>query len=320
MINKLKKYLDIVKLTYDKTKELEKRISGLDYQLNNDLKNPKINLGQIQAQLNNRKSTIDNFSEVEFQVFSQWGDDGIIQFLINKIEIPHKTFIEFGVENYKESNTRFLLINNNWSGYVIDGSKENVQYIKDDIVSWACELYAEAAFITAENINELLKKPGFDAEIGILSVDIDGNDYWVWKAIDCINPVIVIAEYNSLFGKNNAWTVPYDPSFVRSEKHNSILYYGASLKALQLLANEKDYVFIGCNSKGNNAYFLRQDKLGNFKAKTIDEGFVPSKFRETWSKGERPIGIERIKLIEGMEVVNVETGEKVKIELSQIQY
>ncbi len=211
----------------------------------NDLKSSKVNIGQIQSQLNNQREFINDLSEVEFQVFSQWGDDGIIQFLISKIDFPNKTFIEFGVENYIESNTRFLLLNDNWTGYVIDGSSKNIDYIKSDIISWACELYAEVAFINAENINELLKKSNFDLEIGILSIDIDGNDYWIWKAINIINPIIVIIEYNSVFGKNTTWTVPYDPGFVREEKHSSILYFGASLKSLVILAEQKGYAFIG---------------------------------------------------------------------------
>lgn len=286
--------------------------------LNNDLKNPKLNLGQIQADLNNQKGIVKDFSEVEFQVFSQWGDDGIIQYLINKIDIPNKTFIEFGVENYKESNTRFLLINNNWTGYVIDGSEQNIEYVKNDIVSWACELYAEAAFIDSENINDLLKKPGFDPEVGILSIDIDGNDYWVWKAINCIRPVITIVEYNSLFGKNKAWTVPYHPKFNRHDK--SILYYGASLKAFATLADEKGYAFVGCNSKGNNAYFVRKDKLGLLPVKNVEEGFVLAKFREARINGQRVSGKGRIESLNNFEIFDTDEGAIVRINPATVQY
>jgi hypothetical protein len=296
------------------------KISDIHSKLENDLKSPKVNLGQIQAHLNNQKQSIEDLSEVEFQVFSQWGDDGIIQYLISKIDIPNKTFIEFGVENYKESNTRFLIINNNWSGYVIDGSKENIAYINRDIISWACELYYEAAFITTENINTLLKKPGFDPEVGILSVDIDGNDYWVWKEIDCLNPIIIIAEYNSVFGYNTEWTVPYDPEFYRTNKHSSNLYYGASLKALCGLAEERGYLFIGCNSKGNNAYFLRSDKVGGFKIKTPEEGYVRSKFREAVINGKRISGLDKIKVIEGMEVFDLEMNKVIKIKAADVKY
>ena len=300
---------------------LYKRVEDLHKAYADDLKVAKINLGQIHAQLNNQKEFIHNLSEVEFQIFSQWGDDGIIQYLINKIEIPNKTFIEFGVESYKESNTRFLLINNNWSGYIIDGSQANIDFIKRDVISWACELHAETSFITAENINELLGRPNFGKEIGLLSIDIDGNDYWVWKAIDTISPVIVIVEYNSVFGVNHAWTVPYDPGFVKYEKHSSIIYYGASLKALCLLAAEKGYVFVGCNSRGNNAYFIRSDKMPTaLSVKTPEEGYVVSKFREASVNGFRPSGADRIKLLSNLDIFDVEKNETVKINPEMVKF
>jgi hypothetical protein len=296
------------------------RITEVEKLLLSSYKSQKINLGQLQAHFNNQKESINDLSEVEFQVFSQWGDDGIIQYLINKIHFPNKTFIEFGVENYTESNTRFLILNNNWTGYVMDGSPENIRYVKNDAVSWACELHAECAFITKENINQLIKKVGFEREVGILSVDIDGNDYWVWEAIDCIDPILVIAEYNSVFGKNTNWTVPYDPAFVRREKHYSSLYYGASLKALTELGKKKGYEFIGCNSKGNNAYYLRKDKLHPFKAKSCDEGYVLSKFREANIDGKWINGMDRIKMIEGLEIYDLDLARPVKIDAAKVVY
>src|SRR5690606_10773581 len=159
------------------------------------------------------------FSSNEFQVYSQWGEDGLIQFLVNNIELPRKVFVEFGVENYTESNTRFLLINNGWSGLVIDGSRENIEFLKNDDIYWRYNIKAECAFITKDNINQILENNGIQGEIGILSVDIDGNDYWVWDAIDSIDPAIVIVEYNARFGTGLAVTVPYDPDFIRAKAH-----------------------------------------------------------------------------------------------------
>lgn len=317
MLGRIKSFINYQS---NRLQRIEKRIESIEALLRNDLKNPKVNLGRLQASINRNLISVSNLAEVEFQVFSQWGDDGIIQYLIDRLDIPYKTFIEFGVENYTESNTRFLLINNNWSGYVIDGSKENVDYIKDDIVSWACELFAEAAFITKENINQLLTKPNFNCEIGLLSIDIDGNDYWVWKEINSINPIIVIVEYNSLFGKNTNWTVPYDPAFVRSDAHPSLLYYGASLQALSTLAESKGYDFIGCNSKGNNAYFIRKDKLGSFRKISVDEGFVLTKFREATIDREKVSGLDRIKLLDGMKVVDVNNLQEIAIDHRMVEY
>src|SRR6266571_7871498 len=101
-----------------------------------------------------------NIDEAEFRVFSQWGEDGIIQYLVNHIQLERKLFIEFGVENYTESNTRFLLINNNWSGLVIDGCDENINYIKNDAIYWSNNLKAEHSFITNDNINDLIVRNG----------------------------------------------------------------------------------------------------------------------------------------------------------------
>ncbi len=279
----------------------------------NDAEDPRINIGKVLAAMNNQKQSINSLSEVEFKVFSQFGDDGIIQYLVSKLDIPHKTFVEFGVENYKEANTRFLILNDYWSGMVIDGSATNIKKIKADIISWSSELYAKEAFIDAENINSLLQEfldLGYDKELGILSVDIDGNDYWVWKAIDVVNPVIVIAEYNSLFGCDKPYTVPYDPAFVRNTKYN-ISYWGTSLGALCRLAEEKGYAFVGCNQAGNNSYFIRRDKL-NSAVKEIGckEGFVYSKFREFIDEksGERPLGKQRVKCLKGLPLYNVDTN------------
>lgn len=216
----------------------------------------------------------------EFRVFSQWGEDGIIQYLINNIPIDRKIFVEFGVENYKESNTRFLALNNFWSGLVIDGSECNINFIKKDTIYWSCNLKAEHSFITCENINELISNNGIKGDIGILSVDIDGNDYWVWKAINCITPRIVITEYNSMFGHEAKITTPYDPLFVRTRAHFSKVYYGASIAALNDLAVEKGYSLVAGNAAGNNAFFVRNDLLSGLKVLTPSEAYRQACFRE----------------------------------------
>ena len=175
----------------------------------------KILLGRLLADQYS-KNDYEKLSDYEFQVFSQWGEDGIIQFLVRKLNICSKIFVEFGVETYHEANTRFLMMKDNWSGLVIDGSKSNINMIKNQSISWRYSLTAVESFITAENINSIITNNGINGEIGILSVDIDGNDYWVTKAIDCIQPILLINEYNSVFGSDRAISVPYDPSFVRS--------------------------------------------------------------------------------------------------------
>lgn len=226
-------------------------------------------------------------SDMEFKVFSQFGDDGIISFLVERLQIPRnlQTFVEFGVEDYRESNTRFLLMAKNWRGLVLDGSDANVKKIKDWPKYWRYDLTAIASFIDAANINALLKAGNISGEIGLLSVDIDGNDYWVWQAIDTVNPWIVVTEYNSVFGDQVAVTVPYAPNFQRSIAHPSNLFYGASLGALKLLAKEKGYQFVGCNSAGNNSYFVRNDKVGLLAGLAQDATYELSRFRESVGPG-----------------------------------
>jgi len=238
-------------------------------------------LGRIESkQLHsiNSPNIIDN----EFRAFSQWGEDGVIQYLIRNISISRKIFIEFGVQNYTESNTRFLLINNNWSGLVVDGDPDYITYIKNDPIYWQYNLKAVNSFITRDNINQIFLDNGIQGQIGLLSVDIDGNDYWVWEAINSVNPAIVVSEYNFRFGATKAVTVPYDAGFVRTKAHYSNIYYGASLKALCILATKKGYTFVGCNSAGNNAFFVRNDlKPDSLKELTSEEGYVAAQFRES---------------------------------------
>lgn len=216
----------------------------------------------------------------EFRVCSQWGQDGIIQYLIDRVPLEQRTFVEFGVQNYHESSTRFLLMHDNWSGLIIDGDPENIASITQESFYWQHDLTAMNAFITRENINELLAKK-FTGDLGLLVVDIDGNDYWVWEAIEVVRPRIVICEYNSVFGPERAVTMPYRPDFTRTAAHHSNLYFGVSLAALHRLARRKGYVFVGCNSHGNDAFFVRADVAQNVTEVPLKEGYVESKFRES---------------------------------------
>lgn len=271
----------IIKAAYFKEKKRDRDLERIKRDQRNSL--------HLQAKLliNNlaQKDNIDSIHEVEFRVNSQWGEDGIIQWLIHHIPIKNKTFIEFGVENYEEANTRFLLENDNWSGMIMDGSSDNIDYVKRSELYWRYDLCAIDAFITKENINQLLRSSGFDEDLGLLSVDIDGNDFWVLKEINCMKPRILICEYNSIYGEKEKVTIPYKADFYRTEAHYSNLYFGASLEAIKLLAGEKGYTFVGANSNGCNAFFVRND-LANFlpEKMLLNAGYVLSKFRESRNK------------------------------------
>ena len=269
--------------------------------------------GRVLSEVVRSKKHIDSLGDVEFRVFSQWGDDGIIQWLTSVVEFPSRTFVEFGVENYREANTRFLMMNDNWTGFVMDGSESNVTQIVNSEYFWKYELAAKAAFIDADNINELLRASRIGKDVGILHIDLDGNDYWVWKEINAIDPVVVILEYNSVFGIDKPITVPYAKDFDRTKAHHSNLYFGASLRALYQESVDRGYAFVGCNSAGNNAYFVKREKLNDsLREVSLEDGYVLSRFRESRDREGRLThltGNQRIETIGGMPVYNVETGQ-----------
>lgn len=315
MNNIFKKLLHAIKENLTNYKQLR----NLHEQLINDYKSAKVNLGQLQSSSNREKKSITSLSEVEFQVFSQFGDDGIIQWLIHQLPIPNKTFIEFGVENYRESNTRFLLINNYWSGLIIDGSSENINSIKREQIYAFYDLQAECSFITKKNINKLIKKAKFDKEIGILSIDIDGNDYWIWNEIDTINPIIVIIEYNSLFGFEHPYTIEYKEDFVRGI-NSPFNFYGVSLLSVCKLSESKGYGFIGCNSAGNNAYFIRKDFLKHLSIPVVtpEQGYVFASFTEAWDSNGAIRGYDKIRTLKGLKVINTETNQYEDLDVDAI--
>ena len=264
-----------------------------------------------------------DINQAGYKVTSQFDEDGIIQYLIDQIYIPNRVFVEFGVENYTEANTIFLLEKDNWAGLVIDASAEYINQIKQKEIYWKHNLKAKSAFVSCENINELILNAGISGDIGLLSIDIDGVDYWVWDAIKVISPRIVICEYNSIFGWNNRVTVPYDPNFDRTKKHYSHLYAGASLGALADLADKKGYSLVASNTNGNNAFFVRNDCMNKIQAKPVEAVYVKTQIRESRGQnGEKTyLSIEEgIKLIHDLLVFNIITQREILVKELTIKY
>jgi hypothetical protein len=239
--------------------------------------------GRALALQNANRAPLSRLEDAEFKVFSQYGEDGILQHLIRETEIEQdeQIFVEFGVENYLESNTRFLLQSDYWRGMIIDGNKENMEFVRQNDLYWRNDLTAVAAWINRDNINDLIGSAGFKDNIGILSIDIDGNDYWVWEKINIINPVIVVVEWNGIFGARHAVTIPYESEFHRFDAHYSGLYYGASMRAFEILACRKGYSMVGTTRIGNNLFFVRNDRLGKLQPRTTDEVYVVPRFRDS---------------------------------------
>ena len=259
---------------------------------------------------------IKNLSNVEFQVFSQWGEDGIIDWLVNKFrEIP-KSFLEIGTENYKESNTRFLLINNNWDGFIIEADKSSVQDIKSQKVYWKYNLTVENEFVSQDNINKIIKRINVPKKLGILSLDIDGVDYWILKKMSSLEPSIIICEYNSLFGQKKAITVPYKKNYIRSNEHYSNLYYGASIKAFIDLLKKRNYFFIGTNSAGNNAFFVKKNIWKKAKKVITDKKIFESKYRESRNSEGKLTFLNKkksLEIIKNKIVIDLKNNKKRKL-------
>lgn len=272
----------------------------------------KVNQGIILSTLNQSK-TSKNLADYEFKVFSQWGEDGIIQYLTQSIEIKNKTFIEFGVEDFFEANCRLLLLKDDWKGFVIDGSDANIRKLKQSYFYWKHHLVAIAAFVTKENINNLLNESGFDEDLGILSIDLDGIDYFVLDAIKTYKPRILIVEFNSVFGGTRKISVPYRDDFYRTKAHHSNLYFGASLAAMTYLAEKKGYALVGTNTAGVNAFFVRRDLLNDkVQLKTVEDVYSPSNCRESRDEFGNPTCItaeNRLAIIKGLPVLNVENNQ-----------
>ena len=300
MIRILKKYLSsIIKHIFDEENQRELILRAKLLSLKN--KNYK---------------KIKNLSEVEFQVYSQWGEDGIIDWLVNKFpEIP-KNFLEIGTQDYKESNTRFLLVNKNWDGFLIEADKNEVKKIKSQRIFWRHNLKIANEFITKDNINDVIKKFNVPKKLGLLSLDIDGVDYWVLNELSVLDPSIIICEYNSIFGINKSITVPYKKNFIRSKEHYSNLYYGASIQAFIDVMKIKNYYLLGTNSAGNNAFFIKRNLWRKASMLITEKKIFESKFRESRNISGNLTFLDKkksLKLIKNKLMIDLKNNKKKKI-------
>jgi hypothetical protein len=262
------------------------------------------------------RERIHHLGDVEFRVTSQWGEDGIIEWLCHKLPGIPRSFVEFGVENYGESNTRFLLQNRGWKGLVIDGNQGYMDALRTDELYWRYDITAVGAFVTAENINGLIGDYGFAGDLGILSVDIDGTDYWVLKSIDAVQPAIIICEINGVFGDLKALTVPYRPDFDRLSAHYSGQYFGCSVRAVERLCRERGYSFVGTNTGGVNAFFVRNDLAKPVLDSISEIRAWPQRHRDsrdTAGRQDFARGQDKLLLIRDMPAVDLDTGKVVPI-------
>lgn len=187
--------------------------------------------------------------------YSQADEDGIIAEIFRRVGETNRVFVEFGCGSGLENNSHYLLIKG-WSGLWIDGNQESIASVAAkfrDAID-AGKLIAENALITRENINALIGNH-LQGEIDLLSVDIDGNDFHVLHALTCIQPRVVLVEYNARKGPSVDWVMQYNPAHT----YDGTDYYGASLKAFERLMKRKGFLLVGCSISGVNAFFVRED-------------------------------------------------------------
>lgn len=207
-----------------------------------------------------RYADLRRLTRYEHQVFSQGGEDGAIREIFRRIGESDRTFVELGVGAGLENNTAFLLCQG-WSGIWLEGDRGNCEAIRATCAREMQEgrLKLVEASVTAENVSGLvqdqLRSPAFD----LLSVDLDRNTYQIWAALDALKPRVVVMEYNALFPADLAWIADYDAG----KWWNGTSYFGASLKALEILGARLGYALVGCDIAGVNAFFVRTDLCGD---------------------------------------------------------
>jgi len=212
----------------------------------------------------------------EHQVFSQNGEDGIVAEIFRRIGVSTRTFLEIGAGSGLENNTTWWLMQG-WRGYWVEGGEPYLRKIERRLSAPLADgrLTLLRTFVTAENVANVLRDGGVPEEMDLFSLDIDRNTYWIWAALPRLRARVVVVEYNSAYPPECDWKVPYDPTRV----WNNTTFFGASLKAFELLGREFGYCLVGCDLTGSNAFFVRQDLVGNHFAApfTAENHYEPTR-------------------------------------------
>ncbi len=224
---------------------------------------------------------LPSFDDIEMRFYSQNGEDGIIQLLIEAVGTVTNRSVEICAGDGIECNTANLLVNHGWNGLLIDGGEELVTRGRD-FYEWGTETWIhpptlKQAWVTRDNVNQLVQEAGFDGDIDLLSIDLDGMDYWIWQALDCVRPRIVVAECNNSWGPYESLTVPYQPGFTWARGSE---YAGATIAAMCKLGTQKGYRLVGAQRYGFNAFFVRDDLARDTLPTVKPEDCLPRPMRE----------------------------------------
>ena len=212
----------------------------------------------------------------EYSWLSQNGEDGVIRYLFDEIGFESRWLVEFGF-GAVQCNALRLVVHEQFHALMMDGSADNVAFFNDAARQLNLPgAKAVQAFINRDNLSDLLAANNVPQDIDFLSLDVDGNDYWFWQALDRVSPRVVCIEYNAGLGPDLSCSVPYDENFERFAVHPSGFFHGASLAALESLGRKKGFYLIGCDRTGTNAFFLRDDiRIDGVPALTSREAYRP---------------------------------------------
>ena len=256
--------------------------------------------------------------DADVSVFSQWGEDGILDYLCDFLGLGRPSVVEFGAADFQECNSRFLAEYRNANVLAVDGRPDLESTVLGLNVGWRTTVEAVREWITPDNADGLLARARASfGGVDIVSLDIDGNDYWVAQSLDLTGVSVVVVEYQPLFGGTLAVSVPRDDAFDRTKMHYSWLYYGASLRAFVDLFAERGFTFVGTNRPVNNAFFVRADRLGGFPLEVPDVAsdlaeYVDVRIRESRDREgnlDHLSGRARSESMADMPLVNTATGE-----------
>jgi hypothetical protein len=277
---------------------LEEVRSTLESRLENEAAAQKTLMQQYRLLASKGNEWLPSMRDVGFRKYSQFEEDGILLYIFSLIPPLNRICVEISAGNGRECNTANLIINHGWWGHLFDASEQNVRageaFFSQNKDTFLYPPRFTKAWITAENVNSQIAKSGATGPIDLLSLDIDGMDYWVWKAITVIEPQVVVCETQNAIPPDRALTVPYDPGFACESESSR----GASLRAMCKLAREKGYRLVGTHRFGFNAFFIRNGVGAAF----FPEVDVPSCVQDPYSELARKERWPRAKELNWQEV------------------
>ena len=224
----------------------------------------QIGLFLAYRQLVDEGRTLPRIADIGFQCHSQTDEDGILLFLFSILGVSKKLCVEICAGDGIECNSANLILNHGWHGLLVDGNKELVEqgrrFYRHSPQTCIFPPTFVNSWLTRQGVNELITSNGFSGEIDLLSLDLDGIDYWIWEAIEAVTPRVVVVEYQDILGPDRNWTVPYADNFSASaypKTDGMPDFAGASLGAFAKLGRRKGYRLVCVNRYGFNAFFVK---------------------------------------------------------------